>query len=89
MSNATTLIRPEGHLPEATNTDEHERLIDERDVLLAQVRAQEAELKASLERRVTQGQGSPRAMYQLMAAIGHGQDLIALIDIQLAALPTT
>jgi hypothetical protein len=89
MSNTTTLIRHEGHLPEATSTDEHESLIDERDALLAHVRAQEAELEASLRHRVSQGQGFPSAMYQLLAAIRQGRGQIALIDIRLAALGLT
>jgi hypothetical protein len=89
MSNATTLVLPESHLSEAAVIDDRERLIDERDALHDLVKEQKKELEEALTRWRDQGQGSPRAMRQLMAAIGQGRGQIGLIDIRLAALGST
>jgi hypothetical protein len=71
---------------QGTPTTEREVLIDHRDELAAMVRARKLELRAALERRRKHGCGSAKAMWQMLAAIGHGQSLIAVIDLQLESL---
>jgi hypothetical protein len=71
-----------------TTADERERLIDDRDELVAQVRARRTELRQSLERRRDRGCGSAKAMLQTAGAIGHGESQIALIDLQLETIGT-
>jgi hypothetical protein len=75
-------------MSKTTTTDTRERLIDDRDQLVTLVTGYKRELRASLKRRVRQGQGSPSAMYQLMAAIRQGRGQIGLIDVQLEAIGT-
>jgi len=75
-------------MSKTTTTDKRERLIDDRDELVAQVRARRTELRQSLERRRDQGCGSPKAMLQMAAAIGRGESQIAVIDVQLESTGT-
>jgi hypothetical protein len=71
-----------------TITDKRERLIDDRDELVTQVRAWRTELRESLERRRDRGCGSAKAMLQVAGAIGRGESQIALIDVQLESIGT-
>ncbi len=75
-------------MSKTTTINKRERLIDDRDELVAQVRAWRTELRQSLERRRDQGCGSAKAMLQVAGAIGRGESQIALIDVQLESIGT-
>ena len=68
---------------------EREVLIDHRDELAELVKARKLELRGAIERRRNHGYGSAKAMWQMMAAIGHAQSRIAVIDLQLESLSTS
>jgi hypothetical protein len=71
---------------QGTPAVERETLMNHRDELAEMVKARKLELRAALERRRKHGCGSAKAMWQMLAAIGHGQSLIAVIDLQLESL---
>jgi hypothetical protein len=75
-------------MSKTTTTDKRERLIDDRDQLVALVTGYKRELQAALERRCNQGLGSAKAIWQTIAAIRRGEGQITLIDLQLKAIGT-
>jgi NADH:ubiquinone oxidoreductase subunit F (NADH-binding) len=58
-------------------------LLDQRDEIVALVKGHKRELKVALERWCNEGRGSVKAMWQIMGAIGQGENQIAVIDLQL------
>jgi len=88
MSNTAILHRPEAYRPEKMITIERERLIDERDALVEEVRTRKLERQTSLERWINHRRGSAKAIRQTIAAIRHGENQIFLIDLQLQSIGT-
>ncbi len=61
-------------------------LLDQRDQIVALVKGHKRELKVALERWCNEGRGSVKAMWQIMGAIGQGENQIAVIDLQLESV---
>jgi hypothetical protein len=87
MSNTVTSQSYELHHP-GEGDPRRERLIDNRDALHTQVRAQKTEMTKARERWRKHGLGSAKAILQMMAAIRTGETQIALIDLELEAIGT-
>ncbi len=62
---------------------ERAMLLDERDQIVALVKGHKQELKGWVERWCNEGRGSVKAIWQIMGAIGQGEDQIAVIDLEL------
>ena len=62
---------------------ERAMLLDQRDAIVALVKGHKQELQGSLERWCNEGRGSVKAMWQIMGAIGQGENQIAVIDLEL------
>jgi NADH:ubiquinone oxidoreductase subunit F (NADH-binding) len=62
---------------------ERAMLLDQRDAIVALVKGHKQELQVSLERWCNEGRGSVKAMWQIMGAIGQGENQIAVIDLEL------
>jgi hypothetical protein len=65
---------------------ERAMLLDQRDEVVALVKGHKQELKGAFERWCNEGRGSAKAMWQTMAAIGQGENQIAVIDVQLESV---
>jgi len=62
---------------------ERAMLLDQRDAIVALVKGHKQELQVALERWCNEGRGSVKAMWQIMGAIGQGENQIAVIDLEL------
>ena len=79
-------ITPQSSYMQGTPDMQRETLMDRRDELAEMVKARKLELRAAIERRRNHGHGSANAMWQMIGAIGRGQNQIAVIDLQLESL---
>jgi hypothetical protein len=79
------MMRSNTAVPQGEQTIGFERamLLDQRDAIVALVKGHKQELQGALERWCNEGRGSVKAIWQIMRAIGQGENQIAVIDLQL------
>jgi NADH:ubiquinone oxidoreductase subunit F (NADH-binding) len=65
---------------------ERAMMLDQRDQIVALVKGHKRELKVALERWCNEGRGSVKAIWQIMGAIGQGENQIGVIDLQLESV---